>query len=99
MTSRRCATTEPPDPPGRRAQPQVQRHRERSQQAVAGLDDRPAAVLLIAFLIIPIALTFTLAFTNARAGLPASPASSSGSTTSPGCSSDPTVLEVAAQHR
>ena len=59
-------TIEPPVPPSAlRTSRRFSRPR-RSQRAVAAWMIGPAAVLMITFVLIPIALTFTLAFTNAK---------------------------------
>jgi len=60
-------TFTPPVPPAAVATPKGRATRPaRSQKTVAAWMVAPALVLLVTFVIVPIALTFTLAFTNAK---------------------------------
>ncbi len=56
----------PPVPPGTTLHSRLGGRRVRSQTTVGAWMVAPAAVLLVTFVIVPIALTFTLAFTNAK---------------------------------
>ena len=98
-TDRGAAHPNPRPSQPSRAHPQAAalRQAERSQRLTAAWLLAPAAVLLITFLLIPIALTFALAFTNARLISPQGPRVHRHRQLHPALRR-PGVLEVAAQH-